>query len=605
VADVDNSGRHSIITGAAVIGPDGRGRWTSGLGHGDALHVAHMIKGNPIPQIFNPQESGSVGVSLRNANNGSVVFSVDNSADIGRACAGFLDASRPGFHFWAASGIGLLDINGRNVGSRPGPINHVIFWDGDLTRALLDGNTITKWSIANNRGTALLTATGASSINGTKSNPILQADIFGDWREEVIFAFGNSAIRIYTSTMPTTHRLVTLMHDPTYRVAVAWQNSSYNQPPHPGFYMASDMDFPPPPLNVAVVGGPSVVLPAVALTAPANNSVFLPGRTINLTATASISSGRIARVEFFNGTTRLGERTAAPYTFAWTNPPAGAHTITARATSNTGAVGTSAGAAVTVGQYIGSGDFVDSLVLFDFANASAWSVRQNFGVSSVVFGDREFVVGGSVPAYLQSAEWISTSMVSRTLTSPATIAQFRMKRAGIISLLLEDRVTEKPVWVAAGGFTATNQRVTVTGDGAPDGRTFTVYTKLAAQGETVTLGINSNTGITTSMMYLIAFTDASHTSALARPLPLSNALSVSNAGKGGMININYAIKEKGAVRLELFNIKGKRVRTLVNTVRDAGTYEESISTGGLATGTYLIKLRAGSQTLQERVLISR
>jgi arabinogalactan endo-1,4-beta-galactosidase len=267
VADVDTSGKHSIITGAAVIGPDGKGKHTTGWGHGDALHVAHMIKGAATPQIFMPHEDKSTGhgVLLRHANNGASIFNVPKAdTDVGRGAAAELDPASPGFKFWAASSMGLYDINGKvisstlpNNGNNTGVCNFVVWWDGDLSRELLDGNQITKWSVTRNQGTRLLTAYGASSVNGTKSTPVLQADLFGDWREEVVLAYGNSALRIYTTTSPTTHRLVTMMHDPTYRCAVAWQNSSYNQPPHPGYYIASDMSFPPPALNVAVVGGDS------------------------------------------------------------------------------------------------------------------------------------------------------------------------------------------------------------------------------------------------------------------------------------------------------------------------------------------------------------
>jgi hypothetical protein len=156
--------------------------------------------------------------------------------------------------------MGLYNLAGEVVGSLPNNgnnstvMNHIIWWDGELSRDLLDGNQITKWSVANNSGQRLLTAYGASSVNRAKSSPVLQADLVGDWREEVIFAYGTNAIRIYTTMMPTTHRLVTLMHDPVYRVAISWQNSSYNQPPHPGYYIASDMNFPPPALDVAVLG---------------------------------------------------------------------------------------------------------------------------------------------------------------------------------------------------------------------------------------------------------------------------------------------------------------------------------------------------------------
>jgi len=256
VADVDNSGKHSIITGASVIGPDGKGKHTTGWGHGDALHVAHMIKGTPTPQIFMPHEDKVHGILLRQASDGKQIFNIPKDADVARGNAGHIDPTL-GFTFWAASGLGLFDITGKNIGSAPSQINHLIWWGGDLSRELLDGNTITRWR-ASGGSTILLTATGYNSINGTKSNPVLQADLFGDFREEVIFSNGSNALRIYTSTMPTTHRLVTLMHDPVYRCAIAWQNSSYNQPPHPGYYIASDMDFPQPEPNESTpIAGPS------------------------------------------------------------------------------------------------------------------------------------------------------------------------------------------------------------------------------------------------------------------------------------------------------------------------------------------------------------
>ncbi|MCL2218835.1 MAG: dockerin [Chitinispirillia bacterium] len=548
VADVDNSGRHSIITGAAVIGPNGQGMHTTGLGHADALHVAHMIKGHPTPQIYLPQESNAVGVSLRHANNGNVIFKVDNDADVGRACAGFLDASRPGFVFWAASSIGLLNTSGTNVGGRPGPMNHIIWWAGDLTRALLDGNTITRWSIAGNSGTTLLSATGSSSINGTKSNPVLQADIFGDWREEVIFANGTSALRIYTSTMTTTHRLVTLMHDPVYRVAVAWQNSSYNQPPHPGYYIASDMDFPPPALNVAVIGGGGITPP------PPNPCDTEPGSTACCSANPAHSS--------------------CP---AIPPPPNWA--------------------------YIGSGELIDSLILFDMPNAAAWSVNQNFGTGSKIFGDRDYLAGAAIPADLQGAEWAGTSMETRRLTAPNTIARFRVKQNGTVYVMYEDRVTPKPSWLAAGGFTATSLQITVNDNQAD--RTFTAYSKSVSAGDSVTLGINSNDGTTQSLMYLVAVQKAQPTSVLAKTPPARYALKISQAGKGGAINVNYSIKDRGTVRIDLFDLRGNRVKTLLNTAKSAGAYTERVSTSGLAAGAYVVKLRAGSQMLQERVLIAK
>ena len=90
------------------------------------------------------------------------------------------------------------------------------------------------------------------SNNGTKSTPALSADLFGDWREEVIWrSADNESLRIYTTTIPAATRLPTLMHDPQYRVAIAWQNVGYNQPPHPSFFIGDKMA-PPPRLPIVI-----------------------------------------------------------------------------------------------------------------------------------------------------------------------------------------------------------------------------------------------------------------------------------------------------------------------------------------------------------------
>lgn len=121
---------------------------------------------------------------------------------------------------------------------KPGQINFLVWWDGDPLREILDGTSIFKWDWEAEQSRPILTTTGLASNNGTKSTPALSADLFGDWREEVIWRTAdNSELRIYTTTIPTTIRRVTLMHDRQYRLAVAWQNVGYNQPPHPSFSM--------------------------------------------------------------------------------------------------------------------------------------------------------------------------------------------------------------------------------------------------------------------------------------------------------------------------------------------------------------------------------
>ena len=143
---------------------------------------------------------------------------------------------------------GVWNVKGEQISQRkPRSCNFGVWWDGDFLRELLNGNTISKWDWERETETVLVSATGCAANNGTKSTPCLSADIFGDWREEVIWrSSDNKELRIYTTTIPTDHRLYTLMHDPQYRLAVAWQNVGYNQPPHPGFFLGDGMKLPQP-----------------------------------------------------------------------------------------------------------------------------------------------------------------------------------------------------------------------------------------------------------------------------------------------------------------------------------------------------------------------
>ncbi len=151
-----------------------------------------------------------------------------------------------------ASGAGLngvWNVQGETISDRkPRSCNFGVWWDGDLLRELLDRNRITKWNWQDGSETLLLSAEGCSSNNSTKATPCLCADLLGDWREEVVWrSSDNRELRIYTTTIPTDHAFYTLMHDPQYRLSVAWQNVGYNQPTQPGFYLGDGLTAPPRP----------------------------------------------------------------------------------------------------------------------------------------------------------------------------------------------------------------------------------------------------------------------------------------------------------------------------------------------------------------------
>ncbi len=104
------------------------------------------------------------------------------------------------------------------------------------------------WNWETGSSDRVLTAAGTKSNNSTKGSPAIQADLLGDWREEIAWPSSDSTeLRIYTTSAGTDVRLRTLMHDPVYRQSVARENIAYNQPPHPSFFIGEGMELPAQP----------------------------------------------------------------------------------------------------------------------------------------------------------------------------------------------------------------------------------------------------------------------------------------------------------------------------------------------------------------------
>jgi len=254
VADVDGDGKDEIIYGAMSVDDNGKGLYTTGLHHGDAMHVSDLDPDRAGLEVFQVHETPSnAGVEFRDARTGQLIWGIPTTRDVGRGMAADIDPRYKGAEVWADGG--LYTAKGQKIGTTlPSSTNFGIWWDGDLLRELLDSNRIDKWDYSNSKTVNLLTASGVSSNNGTKSTPNLQADLFGDWREEVVWRTSDSsALRIYTTTAITDKRIYTLMHDPVYRLGIAWQNVAYNQPPHTGFYLGEGMSKPPVP-NIHFAG---------------------------------------------------------------------------------------------------------------------------------------------------------------------------------------------------------------------------------------------------------------------------------------------------------------------------------------------------------------
>ncbi|MFD7310381.1 rhamnogalacturonan lyase [Promicromonospora sp. NPDC059942] len=269
-ADVDGDGRHEIVYGAATLDDDGTLLYsssdtlpegsadpgaTANLGHGDAMHVTDVDPSRPGLEIWTCHEGGAgvpYGSVLRDAATGEALFGAYSGVDTGRALLGDVRPDVPGLEVWRSAqagddrprAAGLLSATGELLDQTGPGLNQSIRWAGDGTTQVVSGDreetpTIEDWS----RGT-VLTAEGTRTNNYWKGNPSLVADILGDWREELVLpTVDSSALRIYTSTEVSGIKMYTLLHDPQYRAEVARQQTTYNQPSHPGFYLASDTDW--------------------------------------------------------------------------------------------------------------------------------------------------------------------------------------------------------------------------------------------------------------------------------------------------------------------------------------------------------------------------
>lgn len=259
IVDVDEDGRDEICHGNMVIDEYGKELSSTGLGHGDAQHYGDLDPYRKGIEGFRCLEDNPGAVFVDAATN-EILFRWMRGNDNGRCLAGNFTDNWPGAELWTTDGKLWSATLSRGAdetvaNSAPGvTMNFRIYWDGDILEESFDyvngydtDGAVYKYG----KSSPIFTTSGCATNNHTKGNPCIQADLLGDWREEIVLRTSdNKNLRIYTTTDVTTHRNYTLMHDKQYRQAIYWQMTAYNQPPHVSYFLgnAEGITVPPPPV---------------------------------------------------------------------------------------------------------------------------------------------------------------------------------------------------------------------------------------------------------------------------------------------------------------------------------------------------------------------
>ncbi|MCD8187554.1 MAG: rhamnogalacturonan lyase [Ruminococcus sp.] len=245
-ADVDEDGKDELVMGSAVIDDDGSLLYTTGLGHGDALHVGDFIPDNPGLEIFMCHEEGKsgYGISLRDAATGEILFRETASSDTGRCIADNLIPSNNSAEFSGSHNEIVYDSTGTQICTWDDITkwgqNSVVYWTGTLERCVLDRTMVDQYGYGR-----VFTGDGVTYNNSSKLNACITCDLFGDWREEMVFPTSDgTALRVFGTTYTTEYAIYTLMHNVQYREQVSGQNVAYNQPPHTDYFLETGSPLP-------------------------------------------------------------------------------------------------------------------------------------------------------------------------------------------------------------------------------------------------------------------------------------------------------------------------------------------------------------------------
>lgn len=461
VGDIDNDGKDEIVYGSAALDDDGKTvLGNTGLGHGDAMHMSDF-NNDGTQEVFSVKEEEfkKYAEDLRVASTGKHFWGsgkLTTSSDNGRGVMDNIDDSYAKEHSnalaigWSSGIANAHDLNGDDVAAKPAGAgsgtfdNFLVYWDGDLSRELLDANIIQKYYAATGTTKRFYgpsdgyTLTGGSTNNYSKRNPSLVADIWGDWREEIIMpvnkgsATDQAYLRIYTSTMPTDYRITTLMHDCQYRLSVAWQNVGYNQPTHASYYIGSVALATDESGNTLNYLAPAVPYTKVTYSAP--EQVAVTGMTLEKKS-IEVEKGKTETINAIitpENATRKG--------ITWTSSDTNVATVT-----NGVVKGISAGTA-TITATTKDGNFTDTCEVTVMQNAVT-GIRISEKLIDLGMGYKKQITATVMPddATDKSVEWTSENPEIATVSDNGTITGKSYGRTVVTATTTDGGYTAKCV----------------------------------------------------------------------------------------------------------------------------------------------------------------
>lgn len=557
-ADVDGDGRQEIITGSTCIDDNGKVLWNTNQGHGDAMHVADLDPTNNGIEawICHEDKSSGYGVSLIDCDTGKILYHQNGASDTGRCAADNIWAKNPGAECWgnktSDGTTPVVDTKGNVLSCNRPAINFFSYWDGDLEREILDGATDSPAKISKMRDdgkiTQLMETTGFYTCNTTKGTPCLSADLFGDWREELIVRAADSkSIRIYCTTYDTDYRVTTLMHDPQYRMQVSAQNIAYNQPPHTSFFMGTGYAMPARN-DCQVLGASAKPVGKVGAEIDATKSYRIKNVNSGLyleVADAAAADGTnvqqgtnedgsvwtfepvgdgyyriysaladgktylldIDYGKIENGTNIgiWGDTASDAQIFKLVDNGDGSFNICTKVTADESCLGVAGGSKETGANVVewscnGSDDqkwilevkkipkngtLIKNLYVNDSTNEESWSISPSTAQGGAIFGDRDFTFV-SLPDEISGCESVKTACNSKNFASEQ--ASFEAGADIDVYILLDQRVEEAGVSAWITEWTKTGMTAQSSNDVV-----FSVYKKSFAKGDKVNLGVNCTT----------------------------------------------------------------------------------------------------------------